>query len=191
MKIPEQPVVLAGIKHCGKSTLGRLLARRWRIPFLDTDLELEREFARRTGKNLDCRHIYRELGEEGFRRLEAEAIEAMALAGPVSVVALGGGVVNNPFLSVEMLRKLGIGVWIDLRPELAFPRVVRRGLPPFLANASDPKAEFFRICREREPFFEAFAQLRFRIDAEQSAERNAEELALVIEHSEFVKGTAE
>lgn len=187
MKKPERPVVLAGIKHCGKSTLGRLLARRWLIPFLDTDTELEREFARRTGRTLTCREIYREFGEQEFRRLEAEGIERLAFSRGIWVVALGGGAVNNPFLSLETLRQLGFGVWIDLRPELAYPRVVRRGLPPFLVSAADPEAEFRSICREREPFFKAFAQLRFPIASERPAEQNAEELALIIEQ----KGTAE
>lgn len=187
MKKPERPVVLAGIKHCGKSTLGRLLARRWAIPFLDTDTELERDYARRTGRDLTCREIYRELGEREFRRLEADGIERLAHSRGIWVIALGGGAVNNPFLSLETLRSLGFGVWIDLGPELAYPRVVRRGLPPFLASFADPETEFRRICREREPFFTAFAQLRFRISSERPAERNAEELALTIEE----KGTAE
>jgi len=187
MKKPERPVVLAGIKHCGKSTLGRLLARRWLVPFLDTDTELEREYVRRAGRNLTCREIYRELGEQEFRRLEAEGIERLTFSRGVWVIALGGGAVNNPFLSLETLRALGFGVWIDLDPELAYPRVVRRGLPPFLISAADPEAEFRRICCEREPFFNAFGQLRFRITSDRPAEENAEELAQIIEQ----KGPAE
>ena len=64
MNRPTRPVVLAGIKHCGKSTLGRMLARRWNVPLVDTDLELEAEFARRTGRAAGSREIFRELGEE-------------------------------------------------------------------------------------------------------------------------------
>ncbi len=187
MNAPERPVVLAGIKHCGKSTLGHLLARRWKFPFFDTDTELEREFTKRTGKLLSCREIYRELGEDGFRRLEAETIAALTESQTRCVVALGGGAVNNPFLSRETLRELGFGVWIDLDPGIAYPRVVRRGLPPFLASAAEPETEFRRICKEREALFLAFAQLRFRIESDRPAERNAMELAQIIEE----RGTAE
>lgn len=187
MKTPERSIVLAGIKHCGKSTLGRILARRWELPLLDTDTELEREFACRTGRKLSCREIYRELGEEAFRQLEAETIDAMAHAAEKCVIALGGGAVNNPFLPLETLRKLGFGVWLDLRPELAYSRVIRRGLPPFLAAFEDPKAEFLRICQKREPSFGTFAQLRFRVDSDLSPERNAAALAQIIEE----KGTVQ
>ena len=128
--VPARSVVLAGIKHCGKTTLGRLLARHWGVPFLDTDAELEAEFAVRHKRSAGFRDIYRELGEEGFRRLEAEVIDALADGGSVRVIALGGGVVANPFLSPDALRKLGFGVWLDLKPEIAYPRILRRGLPP-------------------------------------------------------------
>ena len=97
------------------------------------------------------------------------------------VIALGGGVVANPFLSPDALRKLGFGVWLDLKPEIAYPRILRRGLPPFLAGSADPEAEFRRICREREPKFRAFAELPFGIETEEPAETVAERLASAIE----------
>ena len=93
MNRPTRPVVLAGIKHCGKSTLGRMLARRWNVPLVDTDLELEAEFARRTGRAAGTREIFRELGEEAFRKLEAEVIRSLADSPEFRVIALGGGVV--------------------------------------------------------------------------------------------------
>ena len=167
--VPARSVVLAGIKHCGKTTLGRLLARHWGVPFLDTDAELEAEFAVRHKRSAGFRDIYRELGEEGFRRLEAEVIDALADGGSVRVIALGGGVVANPFLSPDALRKLGFGVWLDLKPEIAYP------------GSADPEAEFRRICREREPKFRAFAELPFGIETEEPAETVAERLASAIE----------
>lgn len=107
------------------------------MPFLDTDAELEAEFAARRKRSAGFRDIYRELGEEGFRRLEAEVIDVLADGGGARVIALGGGVVANPFLSPGALRKLGFGVWLDLKPEIAYPRILRRGLPPFLAGSAD------------------------------------------------------
>ncbi|MBS1369553.1 MAG: shikimate kinase [Lentisphaeria bacterium] len=181
MATPTRPVVLAGIKHCGKSTLGRFLARRWGIPMTDTDETLEAEFFRRTGRNAGTRAIFLELGEEEFRRFEAETVRALAATPGLQVIALGGGVVSNRFVQEEALRALGLGVWLDIRPEIAYPRVLRRGLPPFLASAPDPRAEFLRICREREPKFREFAELRFPIDEERPAAEVAAELAELIE----------
>lgn len=181
MNRPTRPVVLAGIKHCGKSTLGRMLARRWNVPLVDTDAELEAEFARRTGRAAGTREIFRELGEEAFRKLEADVIRSLADSPEFRVIALGGGVVSNRFVEPETLRRLGLGVWLDIRPEIAYPRVLRRGLPPFLASAADPEAEFLRIHHEREPGFRAFAELRFPIETERPAPQVAAELAEQIE----------
>ena len=175
MNRPTRPVVLAGIKHCGKSTLGRMLARRWNVPLVDTDAELEAEFARRTGRAAGTREIFRELGEE------ADVIRSLADSPEFRVIALGGGVVSNRFVEPETLRRLGLGVWLDIRPEIAYPRVLRRGLPPFLASAADPEAEFLRIHHEREPGFRAFAELRFPIETERPASQVAAELAEQIE----------
>lgn len=179
--IPVRTVVLAGIKHCGKTTLGRLLARRWGVPFLDSDAALEAEFAARYKRSAGFRDIYRELGEEGFRRLEAEVIDALASLGGVRVIALGGGGVANPFLVPGVLRKLGFCIWLNLKPEIAYCRILRHGLPPFLAGSADPESEFRRICREREPKFRAFAELSFDIITEESPESVAKRLASAIE----------
>ena len=73
-----RPLLFFGIKHCGKSTLGRLTAEHFGVKFVDTDLELESRFQMLNGCPLPTRDIFRELGEEGFRRFEAETVEALA-----------------------------------------------------------------------------------------------------------------
>ena len=74
----KRSIVLAGIKHCGKSTLGALLARRYGVAFIDTDRELEERFRAESGRALATREIFRELGAEKFRKFEATVIGALA-----------------------------------------------------------------------------------------------------------------
>ena len=176
-----RPLLFFGIKHCGKSTLGRLTAEHFGVKFVDTDLELESRFQMLNGCPLPTRDIFRELGEEGFRRLEAETVEALAAqqAGP-RVVALGGGVPANPFVEPEVLKKMGFGVYLAIRPEIAFERVRRRGLPPFLASFADPYAEFLRMNRQREAAYRSYADLTFPIEREEAASAVAEKLIQII-----------
>ena len=178
----KRSIVLAGIKHCGKSTLGALLARRYHAELVDTDRVLEECFRAENGRALTTREIFLELGAEEFRRFEAAVIGKLAKeqAAP-RIVALGGGVPANAFVNPEELRSLGFQVYLAIRPELAYARVVRRGLPPFLTGAADPFAEFCRINREREPYYLKFADLVWPVERELPAPAAAAALAGKIE----------
>ncbi len=178
---PARPVVLWGVKHCGKSTLGAALAERWGIPLVDTDRLLEEEFARRNGRSASTREIFRELGEEAFRRFEADTVASLSGGSVCRVIALGGGAAVNPFLPAEVLRDLGFRVFLDVSDEVAFARVLRGGLPPFLAGAPDPFAEFQRINAARRPGYLAAADLVFLVTGERPVAEVAAELAGRIE----------
>ncbi len=88
---PSNPVVLVGLSGSGKSTVGELLARRWGIPFVDLDQEIEH------AAGMSIPEIFRREGEDGFREREVEATRSVAPAGPV-VVATGGGWMPRPEL---------------------------------------------------------------------------------------------
>ena len=191
---PTRPVVLCGVKHCGKSTLGALLAEMWHLPFLDTDIVLEEAYAHHFsdgGRRLGVREIFRRLGADEFRRFEAETVRTLATGARQAegaedgtkravVIATGGGVFSNPYLSDETLRGLGFTVFLDVGVEVAFQRVLRGGMPPFLADAADPRAKFEQICHERRKVFEKYADLIFPIEREVPARQQAAELALRI-----------
>ena len=144
-------IVFVGIKHCGKSTFGKSLAKRWDCVFFDSDTELEKAFYQQSGSRCSCRDIFKILGEEKFREFESEVIRSL-ISGEQTVIALGGGAVSNPFVDVETLRQLGHIVWLDVADEIAYRRVERKGLPPFLAESADPFRSFCEMNRKFDPF---------------------------------------
>jgi len=98
-------LILIGPPAAGKSTLGVLLAKRLSLDFVDTDVVLQVRQGRRLQDILDA------LGASGFRRLEEEAI--LSLAPERTVIATGGSVIYSQ-RSMELLRRLGRVLYLDL-----------------------------------------------------------------------------
>ena len=172
----DRPIALCGIKHCGKTRLGVALAKTLGVPFFDTDALMEAD----AGKTV--RALYRELGEEHFRELEAETVRRFHASAPQkAVVALGGGVVSNPALSPDDLHALGLIVWLDVPVPTAFERMAREGFPPFLADKSDPFGEFNRICDARRPVFRAAADAVLELPEVLPVEEAVDRLLTVLE----------
>lgn len=174
-------VVLLGMKHSGKTTLGRLLAGRWGCPFHDTDEVLEQSYASKTGARASAREIYARLGPEGFLEAEAEALAALAsrLAEGGHVIAAGGRTPLNP-KARPILRSLGLAVLLDLPAEALWQRVVRGGIPSFV-GPEDPRGEFLALAAAREPEYRRFADLVVRLDPESPVEENERRLAAAIQ----------
>lgn len=173
-------IVFVGIKHCGKSTFGKSLAKRWDCVFFDSDTELEKAFYQQSGSRCSCRDIFKILGEEKFREFESEVIRSL-ISGEQTVIALGGGAVSNPFVDVETLRQLGHIVWLDVADEIAYRRVERKGLPPFLAESADPFRSFCEMNRKRREEFSKVADTVFRMDTELEIPEAANLLAETLE----------
>ena len=172
----DRRVALCGIKHCGKSCLGVALAKALGVPFFDTDALLEAD----EGKPV--RALYREVGETRFRELEAETVRKFIASAPCpAVVALGGGVVSNPFLTPGDLRALGLIVWLDVPVPTAFERMAREGFPPFLADKPDPFGEFVRICDARRPVFRAAADAVLELPEVLPVEEAVDRMLIVLE----------
>lgn len=98
-------IYLTGFMGSGKSTVGRILASRLGVPFVDLDEEIERQAGMRV------REIFERHGEPVFRRMEREALEA-TLALPGAVVATGGGTVVFE-ANARLIRENGIAVWLN------------------------------------------------------------------------------
>jgi shikimate kinase len=141
---------LVGMMGAGKTTVGRLLARRLKLRFFDSDHEIEA----RCGVKIPV--IFEIEGERGFRARETQAIaELTALDG--IVLATGGGVV----LAEENRSRLaarGTVVYLRATPEHLYERVRQDRNRPLLAGG-DPLGRLRELYRERDPLYSALADL--------------------------------
>ena len=138
-------VVLVGMMGAGKSTIGRRLAARLRLPFLDADIEIE------TAAGMSIPDIFETHGEPHFRDGEARVIARLLDNGP-SIIATGGGA----FLREQTrsrIRDKAVSIWLKADAEIVLRRVKRRADRPLLQTA-DPAATIERLIREREPFYQ-------------------------------------
>lgn len=145
----EYNIVLCGIKHCGKTTVGKKLAAALNVPFVDTDdLIVERD-----GGTRSVREIFKAEGEEYFRKMEADILTELASQPQKMVIALGGGAFSNSFVSDTVKHDLGFKVWLDTDDRTAYERIKAEGLPPFLQNAEDPERAFAEMNIARKEIF--------------------------------------
>jgi XRE family aerobic/anaerobic benzoate catabolism transcriptional regulator len=113
-------IALIGLRGAGKSTLGRRLAERLGIGFVELDREVERE------GRMELSDIFRSLGQEGFRRLERTALERLVQEGTPAVIAAGGGIVAEPETFGLLLDHCAT-VWLRASPEEHMRRVQAQG----------------------------------------------------------------
>src|SRR5919204_714166 len=134
-------VILVGFMGAGKSVCGRLLARRLGRCFVETDDMI----VSRDGRSIP--DIFREDGEEAFRRLEAEVVESLRLKSG-DVIATGGGLPCRNG-RMEALRALGTVVWLRGNLAVLLERAARLGGRPMLERSP---AEIERLYRSRESY---------------------------------------
>jgi shikimate kinase len=138
-------IYLVGMPGAGKSVVGRELAARLGVPFIDLDAEIERT----TGRQVP--EIFEERGESGFRALEADALVKAGTQDP-SVVACGGGVVLEPANRIT-LRATGVAVYLDVPLEQLHARVRPASDRPLIRREGDIE----RLLEERESLYREFA----------------------------------
>jgi shikimate kinase len=142
----RRSVVLVGMMGAGKSTIGRRLAARLRLPFQDADAEIELAHA-----GMTIPEIFSVYGEPYFRDGEARVIARLLDNGP-GVLATGGGA----FMREETrgrIRDKAVSVWLKADADTIMKRVKRRADRPLLQTA-DPAATIGRLIEERHPVYE-------------------------------------
>ncbi len=138
-------IVLVGMMGVGKSTIGRRLAARLRLPFLDADAEIE------AAAGMSIPDIFETHGEPHFRDGEARVIARLLDSGP-AVIATGGGA----FMREETRHRIGataVSIWLKADADIIMKRVKRRADRPLLQTA-DPAATVERLIVEREPVYQ-------------------------------------
>jgi shikimate kinase len=138
-------VYLVGMPGAGKSVVGRALSGRLGVPFVDLDTEIERREAKPVSE------IFAEVGESGFREMEAAVLTHASKQDP-SIVACGGGIVLEPANRIT-LRNTGTTVYLDV-PLAVLHERVRPGTDRPLIHA---EGDLERILAAREPLYREFA----------------------------------
>ena len=137
-------LVLVGMMGAGKSSIGRKLAQRLNLPFVDADAEIER------AAGMSISDIFAKHGEPYFRAGEARVIARLLESGP-QVLATGGGAFMHP-QTREAIRTKGISIWLKAEYDVLMKRIKRRGDRPML-KTEDPGETLRRLMQERDPVY--------------------------------------
>lgn len=145
--VPPFPLLsLLGLRGAGKSTIGRRLARRLHVPFVELDQRIEET------SGLTLAEIFDFHGEEYYRRLEREVLEGILAQKRSLVLATGGGIVTAPS-TFALLRRESFTVWLRADPEEHWNRVIQQGDRRPMADNPQAMAELRRLLAEREPLY--------------------------------------
>lgn len=144
-------IIICGLPACGKTTTGKLLAELLHWNFIDTDALIEGVYAQRTGQEWSCRQICRIEGEKYFRTLEKEVIASLGML-QKTVISIGGGSLVDPD-NLEILKNLGLLLYLKMDPELIWGRLCLKGIPAYI----DSKSSFDLHVQKRVPLYEQHA----------------------------------
>jgi shikimate kinase len=143
-RLGARSVVLVGMPGSGKTSVGRRLAQRLELSFVDADTEIEK------AADMPIADIFAKHGEPYFRAGEAKVIARILESGP-RIVATGGGAFMNPDTRAK-IRTQGISVWLKADFTVLLRRIKRKNDRPLFMNG-DPEAILKRLLAEREPVF--------------------------------------
>ena len=171
----DRPVVLVGLMGVGKSTVGRRLARRLGLPFVDSDAEIE------DAAGYPAAEIFERFGERDFRDGERRLV-ARLIDGEIRVIATGGGAYVDP-MTRQLLNDRAITIWLDAPVDILAERTSRRDTRAQLRNG-DPKSVLQKLADERRP---SYAEAHIHVKSGEGAHRDVVE-AIIQALEQFVDG---
>ena len=139
-------IALIGLRGAGKSTLGRMLAKKIGWSFVELNKEIEAQ------NGLSVAEIIALYGQEGFRRLEQAALGQLLARNELMVLATGGGLVSEP-LTFDLILSSFYTIWLKAEPEEHMARVRRQGDLRPMADDRSAMAELRTILLSREPLY--------------------------------------
>jgi len=140
----SRSIVLIGMMGSGKSSVGRRLAARLTLPFVDADTEIEK------AAGMSIADIFAVHGEADFRTGEARVLARLLEGGP-QVLSTGGGAFMNPATRAAISAK-GVSIWLDADFDVLMKRIRRRQDRPLL-KTEDPAATLRALMLERNPIY--------------------------------------
>ena len=150
----KRHIFLTGFMGSGKTTLAAKLAQRLNLPFIDSDLEIEKACAKRISS------IFRDEGEVWFRRMERRQIEKICNSETPAVVSLGGGALMSEE-NIKNVLSSGRLIYIKISPEEIYKRVYKSTNRPLLyrngekSSREDYLREIKRLLKERDKGYRA------------------------------------
>ncbi len=145
-----QAIVLIGLMGAGKSSVGRRLERRTGFHRFDTDEMVSAKF------NLSISQVFEQHGEDAFREAENEVLRTFE-SQHAAIIVTGGGIVLREE-NRNLLRQLGMIVYLEANEEILFERASRRASRPLLRTA-DPRATMKELMVKRLPLYGSIADL--------------------------------
>jgi len=139
-------IALLGLRGAGKTTIGKRLAKRRRLPFVELDRRIEQ------AADLSLGEIFALHGEEYYRRLERDVLQQVLAEGKPIVLATGGGLVASAE-TFALLRRSATTVWLRATPEDHWNRVVRQGDRRPMADHPQAMADLRSLLATREPLY--------------------------------------
>ena len=139
-------IALIGLRGAGKSTLGKMLAKKIGWNFVELNKEIEAQ------NGLSVAEIIALYGQEGFRRMEQTALGQLLARKELTVLATGGGIVSEP-LTFDLILSSFYTIWLKAEPEEHMARVRRQGDLRPMADDRSAMAELRTILRSREPLY--------------------------------------
>lgn len=143
-RLGSRPLVLVGLMGCGKSSVGKRLAMKLGLPFVDADEEIEKVAAKSISE------IFADHGEDYFRNGERKVIARLLEAGP-QVLATGGGAFINPETRAK-IKAQAISIWLKAELPVLLRRVMKRDTRPLL-KTGDPEAVMSALMAARYPIY--------------------------------------
>jgi shikimate kinase len=144
-RLGARSIVLVGMMGAGKSSIGRRLAARLSIPFVDADIEIEKQ------AGMSIADFFARHGEADFRRGEARIIARLLDGGP-QVLATGGGAVMNADTRAAIKAK-GVSIWLTAEVDVLMRRINKRKHERPMLQTADPAARLRELLVEREPAY--------------------------------------
>lgn len=145
---PRPMIALLGLRGAGKTTVGRKLARKLRVPFVELDRKIE------DAAGLALRDIFAMHGEEYYRRLERETLAQLVQQHARMVVEAGGGIVTSPE-AMQMLERHAVTIWLRAEPEDHWNRVIQQGDRRPMEDQPQAMDALRALHASREPLYAA------------------------------------
>jgi shikimate kinase len=143
-----------GIKHSGKTSLGRLVAKKMHYACIDNDDLILKDRPELTS----IRELYKVEGKEAFMKQEAASLEAyLALQPDKTIISLGGGACDNERLKT-LVRGSGKSIYLKVAQEVLLKRILSGGVPPFL-DPLNIEESFSDLYRRRDGLYRKFSDI--------------------------------